>query len=758
MNLWTALWIVVPLAAVHVLLRRRRALLVCQLLLDLVLVVPGRHVVAGLHLGPAGDNGGAWADAVTVAGSPEQSDLPLQFSVWWSEVRRLAARGEPPWVTDRIGGGVPLFANGQTQVPFPSQLPVWVLGSERGTDVMALWKIELAGLGAALLLLRLRLQPAACALGTVAYAASPYLLSWLVVPLAWVVAAAPWAWWLLLGALRGRRRNLAALATLLGVVAGWSVHAETAGFLWFGLAIHGVILAAGRWRRLRRLVVVFGLALPVAAVGALPAAISILDSSKLQALRAARVYPDQTVSWGVRGRAAALAVVPFRDGHPANGSWRWGVPHAALAIGIAAAAWPALLACGPRRRHARTALGFAAVGVFSVVLVWQVPGPVDVLARAPLLGVMTWARAGFLLPFALAALAAIALDGWLGRGTPARLITAAIVVQLTIITLVVSGSHAGREQVWATAWIPAVVGVLALVRRAKAGWWLAGAVALECILVGWRLVPARRALDPEAVSGVAREARILAAAEPGRFLGVGGALPANLGARFGFADLRAHDPVRPLALARLHRALGATGMDLPGPVTSPWAGLSGAWNVRWLVTPAGGLGGTVATGWQEVYRGDQGMIYRNSRALDEVRLAGAVTASPGDPGTGSWESVDFATTAVVDGLAVVSGSGRLELLERRPSRTIAKVEASGTVLAILHVPRAPGWTATLDGRRVSLIEANLGAMAVAVPEGVHEVCWEYRPSGLWAGIMLTVAGLLACGMLARGGRRRPSLR
>jgi hypothetical protein len=233
------------------------------------------------------------------------------------------------------------------------------------------------------------------------------------------------------------------------------------------------------------------------------------------------------------------------------------------------------------------------------------------------------------------------------------------------------------------------------------------------VVVGWRLVPARRALDSEALSGVAREASVLAAAEPGRFLGLGGALPANLGARFGFADLRAHDPVRPLALARLHRALGTAGMDLPGPVTRPWAGLAGAWGVRWLVTPAGGLDGTVAERWQEVYRDDRAMLYRNLRALGDVRLAGAVVAAPGDPGTGSWESVDFATTAVVSGPVAVSGSGRLDMLERRPARTTANVEADGTVLAILHV-RAPGWTTP---RRSSgpLIEANLGAMARRSP-------------------------------------------
>jgi hypothetical protein len=333
-----------------------------------------------------------------------------------------------------------------------------------------------------------------------------------------------------------------------------------------------------------------------------------------------------------------------------------------------------------------------------------------------------------------------------------------MLVQAVVVLLVVTALAGGQQRLGTTAWFPAAVGLIALVSRAKAGWWLAGAVALECVVVGWRIVPARRPLDPGAVSGLVREAESLAAAEPGRFLAVGAAMPANLGAHFGLADLRAHDPVRPLALARLHGALGARGMDLPGPVTSPWAGLAGAWDVRWLVTPPGGLSGPVAAGWQESYRDDQGRIYRNLRALSAVRVANSAVRAAGDPGTGSWESIDFATTAVVDEPLATSGSGRLEVLERRPARTAARVEADGTVLAILHVPRAPGWAATLDGRRVPLIEANLGAMAVVVPDGAHEVRWSYRPPGLALGAALTLAGLLACGMLAATGRGRSQRR
>ena len=103
-------------------------------------------------------------------------------------------------------------------------------------------------------------------------------------------------------------------------------------------------------------------------------------------------------------------------------------------------------------------------------------------------------------------------------------------------------------------------------------------------------------------------------------LATGAALPANLAARLGLADLRSMDPVRPRALARLHQALGAAGGDLPGPVTTPWAGLAGAWGVRWLATPPEGVEGLSATGGGRC-TGSLRRLYRNARALPAIRLA-----------------------------------------------------------------------------------------------------------------------------------------
>jgi hypothetical protein len=736
-----ALWIAVPLAAIHLLARRRRAVLVFQLMIDaMLLVLPVRVLLSGAHLGPGFAGGEIWGAPVTVAGSPEQSDLPLQFAVWWEEARRLAAAGEPPWVSDRIGGGAPLFAHGQTGLPFPLQGPVWVLGAERGTDVMAVWKLELAALGAFLLLRRLRLWPAAAATGALAYAFGLYALSWVVVPLAWVVAATPWTWWAMIGCLRGRKVEAAILALLLGSLTGWSVHPESAAFLWMSIAVSGAVLAWGRRRRLLRLALPLGLALAISAIGALPTLAAVADSARLAATRAVTAYPTAGVDDGMRWRALALLLTPWREGHPADGTWRLPFPSAAIEVGIGAAALTLILAGRPRRRLSRHRLALVASGCGAAVLVWQVPALAHVLSRAPVLGAMTWSRAGFLVGFALALSAAIALDGHIRRPRRVRAGLAALAVQSAVVALLLTAkTTSGGSRAWGLAASPAAIGGACLAGGSIGGWAAAGVVALEAGASGLGLLPASRPVDRPAA--LAAELRRRLDDEGGRLLAVGSSLPANLAARWGADDLRAHDPVRPASLARLHRALGCSGMDLPGPLTAPWSGLTGAWGVRWLVTPVAGLQGPPAAGWDEVYRDGEGRIYRNSRTLPVVRLAGRAIRPPADPGSGGWESVDFASTVVTGDSIRVSSDGELELLEQRPSRVRATIETDGESMLVVHSPRAPGWRARLDGAPSPIVDANLGAMGVAIPPGRHQVILEYTPRGLWLGALVTLIGV-----------------
>ena len=757
MDAAVALWIVIPLAVVHAAVWKRKHLLLFQVAVDVsLLVLPGAVLLKGMHLGPGAPGAVAWGGTATVTGSPEQSDFPLQLAVWWEEVRRLVGSGEYPWISERIGGGTPLVANGQTQVPFPLHLAVWVLGAERGTDVMAVWKLELAALGGFLFLRRLRLLPAAAAVGSLAYAFGLFSLSWLVSPVTWVTAATPWAFWLLVVSLRGSPRAGAGLAVVTGVMAGWSVNPESAAFLCLAIAVAGVVLGLGRLRRVRRLVIPLLLGSTVAGVGALPTIMTVVDSPKLTHMTAGTQYPSPEVSWALRARVASLLLTPWRSGDPADHTWTQPFPAAPVSLGIGCVALTCLVGGAPRRRLRRWVAALGTVGVLAAVLVWQIPGIGHALAHVPVLNAMVWVRAGFLVSFVLAMLAGAGADAVLRRGRRARFAVVAALVQIAAVVLALTAQNdqACRRSL-EVGWLPALAVGLAPALPAAGGVILPALVLAETCIVGAGVLPGSVEAPPSAEPAITRELRRRVAAEGGRIVGLGSALPANLGARLGFADLRSYSPVRSLALARLHRALGAHGMDLPGPVTTPWAGVSGCWGARWLATPPEGVEGAVAIGWHEVYRDRSGRLYSNARALPTIRLATRVVASPSEPSEGGWEGVDFATTAVTDAALTLGGGGSLTVTEDTPRLHTAKVRASGTVLALLHAPQAPGWHASLDGRTATTVDANLGAMGVVVPDGDHEIRWWYTPPGLPLGAALTLAGLAFCLVLAvRSSQRR----
>jgi len=751
----TLVWALLPVGAMHLLLRRRRELLLTLLVVDVgVAVLLGRLVVAGAQLGAGVPGAEGWGMPATALGSPEQTDLPLQFHIWWEEVRRLVKAGVPPWVSERIGGGIGLFAHGQSGLPFPLHLPVWVLGAELGTVVMAVWKLVLAGLGVALFMGRLGAHPAAVVTAAATWAFHLYLLSWLVVPLAWVVAAAGWVAWALLGTLRGQPGAAALTALLLGVLCGWSVHPESAVFLMGAVALWGAVGAWGRARRYGRVLVPLFLAVAVAGVGALPAWIAITDSAKREAMTGVARFPLPGVTVALRLRVAGQLFVPWRDGHPADGSWSLPFPAAPCAVATGTAPLVLLLAGGVRRRHRRVALGLAAMMVLAALLYFQIPGAAHLLTRLPVLGMMTWVRVAFLIPFGVCILGALGLDAWLRRPRPARLALAAGAVQLAVLAaVVVPPSRSLHRAAVPTAFIPGVMAALAPLLPVAGGAAVPLLAAAEAVAQGWEVLPGvpRSAPTGEPLQILVR----LAEGQKSRVLGLGTALPANAAARWGLSDLRAHDPVRPRSLARLHAALGAAGADLAGEVTRPWAGLSGAWGVQWLATPPAGVPPAQAAGWVEVWRGEEGRVYANARVLPVVRLASRAVPSPGDAGTGGWEALDFATTAVVEGvLPPLGGKGELSVLDQRPHRWRIGVRADGQVLALLQVPHAVGWRAFLDRREVSVVTANLGAMGVVVPAGEHQVEWRYAPPGLAAGAALTCVGLWGCLGLALG-RRRP---
>jgi hypothetical protein len=723
-------WTLVPLFLLHLWLAwRHRAIFRFQILLDVVLAaVVGPTLVIGGDLNPVSTIKGRppfrhveWS--VGTGYQPTQGDLVYQFHPWWEETGRQLRRGELPRIQSGVGAGLPLLANGQTGVWAPMMLPVWLHGPERGTTIMAFWRIELAGLGAFLLMLRVwRLRWAAASMGGIAWAGTPYLVGWLLVPLAWTVAALPWVWWAAWWLMRRRAPGWAPVA--VGAGFGWlmgaGLHPETAAIVCGSALLSALILHPRRWRRPVVVVMVAGV---VSITLAWPT-IAYIGASSRVALGEDGAANRERMPWSMQRDLVRQIAVPASMGRPGTKDWRPSYPHAPGAAGVGGAVL-ALLAVGRIRRHwRRLAVSAGVVTALGLVLLIRIPPLDTLLVRIPPLDHMTVPRFGVLIPWGVVVLAALALDGAF-RGhmwsTPIRLVPAAMVAAFALAAAPWQLLPADTALVIVSVAAAIMIGFL---RRAKfAPALVAGELALLAVGINPTASVADRVPRPPVLERLVE----LEAADPCRVIGIDGTLAPNLGSRYGLRDLRASDPLRPEPFARLLGVLGEPPTILGGPLRRAPAGLCGAWGVGLAVTKPD----RTLPGWHREYGDRDGVIWSNPQLLAELRVVGRVIPEPDDPQTlvEFAEVVDFKTTALVgDGAQEVHATVMsLEVWRRTPTGVEATAECDGPCLVIVAQPWAPGWQGDVDGRRVDLVRTDIAGMGVVVPAGRHHLRLTYHP-------------------------------
>ena len=722
-------WTLFPLIILHLwLFRRHRATFRFQLLLDVIVAtIVGPALLVGGDLNPVTTIKGSppfrhveWSR--TAGFQPTQGDLVYQFHPWWDETGRQMRRGEFPSIQPGVGGGLPLMANGQTGIWAPMMVPVWLHGPERGTTIMAFWKIELAGLGAFLFFATaLRLRWRAAAVGGVAWAGAPYLVGWLLVPLAWAVAALPWTWWAVWWV--SRRQGSFRGAVLVGLGFGWlmgaGLHPESAAVV-CGSAL--LALLCCHPRRWWKAVAVAGIAGLTALALAWPT-VGYIQASSRHALGADGEANREGLPPSIQSDLARQMILPASMGHPGRGDWRPEYPHAPGAVGVGGVVL-ALLASGrPRNRYRRWVFAAGASALLGLTLLLRIPPIESLLVRIPPLDQMTLPRFGVLIPWGVIVLAVLALDGAMwgrARLLPVRLLPA---VGLAIAaTWAAPGSLAPVD----AALVVLSVGMAGVVGIFGRGSLAPVLVTIELALLAVGINPVASTSDRLPTPPLVERLVELEAEEPTRIVGLGRAFSPNLASRYGLRDLRAFGPLRPSTFVRLTGVLGEPATILGGPLERLPAGLCGAWGVGLAVTPPG----RELEGWRPEYRDRDGAIWSNPRVLPEVRVVGRVVEEPENTSRllELVEAIDFETTALVSGEEEVGADVfACELWRRTPTSIEATAECDGPCLVVAAQAWAPGWRASVDGEPEGLVRTNIAGIGVVVPAGRHTVAFEYRP-------------------------------
>jgi hypothetical protein len=499
--------------------------------------------------------------------------VTLYFHPWWETAGRQLRQGELPLIAPGFGAGLPLFANGQIAVWAPMMVPVWLHGAERGTTIMALWKLELAGIGAFLLMLRawrLRFAPAAAA--GVAWAASPYMVAWLLVPLAWVAALLPWAWlagWWMMRR-QAPRWSPIGVGLGLGWLMGCGLHPETAVIVCGSALVAAIVMQPRQWRR----AIVGGVIAGVVTMALAWPTLGYIRASSRVLINTGDPADNDPIDGSTRQDVVRQIVVPASMGHPGRGDWRPAYPYAPGAAGVGGAVLALLAVGGILGDHRRIALAAGLAVAIGVILLVRVPLFDTILMSIPPIGHMTVPRFGVLIPWGLVVLAALSLEGAIAgrtRSVPVRIAPAAVVVLCAL---------------WATPWVlrpidfalvvlsVAAAAAIGLLRR----WKLAPAIVVgELALLAVGINPAADPVDRAPTPEIVRRLQDLASTHDTRITGVKRALHSNLALRYGLRDLRAADPLRPAPYARLMRVLGEPPVIVGGTPKRAPAGLSGDW-------------------------------------------------------------------------------------------------------------------------------------------------------------------------------------
>jgi hypothetical protein len=182
-------------------------------------------------------------------------------------------------------------------------------------------------------------------------------------------------------------------------------------------------------------------------------------------------------------------------------------------------------------------------------------------------------------------------------------------------------------------------------------------------------------------------------------------------------------------------------------------------NIRYIISGLdlrGEAGDSSAPHMQEVYRGPNGILYRNNLVLPRAYIVPRVQVIPDTDSALAFlkqPGWDPRQIAVVDRpLGVTLPEAPLQhtavITERRPDQVVVRTNTNRPALLVLADVYAHGWKAYIDEKLTPIAITNVAFRGVPIGAGEHTVRFVFDPDDLETGRI--ISGILATILIAYG--------
>ncbi|HEY2031235.1 MAG TPA: YfhO family protein [Myxococcales bacterium] len=154
---------------------------------------------------------------------------------------------------------------------------------------------------------------------------------------------------------------------------------------------------------------------------------------------------------------------------------------------------------------------------------------------------------------------------------------------------------------------------------------------------------------------------------------------------------------------------------------------------------------------------DSGFFLHEREASPQAFVVHTARQAPAvDDAVAALRSIDVHAAALVDHgeLHQPAGASTAAISRASAGRMTVQVQTATPGLLVLSERFDPGWSARVDGVAAEVVEVDLSALGVRVPEGAHEVVLRFFPKGLAPGLAIALATAAALVLWELFRRRR----